>query len=75
MLAHHPGIFILPLLGLMVGSCAIAYGIVGLATGEIPLTRSRPLKGCWAISAGIACILLGFGLIGLTVWSARFLPE
>jgi hypothetical protein len=74
-LARSVELFCLPCGGILVGLYAIVQGVVWLVKGKIPLTRRRFLQGQVAAVAGMVCVLVGAGLVWLSVWSVRFFPE
>jgi hypothetical protein len=56
-----PDIFIL--LPCVAGFAAALYGLIGLLTGQAPLTHKKSLRGAAACLLGLVCFTAGIGLI------------
>ena len=68
-------LFLYLLVMLLFGPGLVLYGLIISIRGRVRLTRTTTLHGVMALLAGIAIMVLGFGLAYLLWWMGRYFPH
>jgi len=66
---------LLPLVGLLAGGVAVAFGLVSIAREKLPLIGSMALSGKTAQLAGAACVVVGAAFIVYILVMVQTYPD